>query len=83
MRHFFLRAILAGSLGMIATATVGRLIAFAGFALRAASDHLGAFSRTVDVAAVATGADQHLSLAACAEIEARRCIGLLGFATET
>jgi len=57
MRHFFLRAIFAGSLGMIATATVGRLIAFAGFALRAAPDHLGAFSRTVDIAAVAAGAD--------------------------
>ena len=67
MRHFFLRAIFAGSLGMIATATVGRLIAFAGFALRAASDHLGAFSRTVDVAAVATGADQHLNPAASTE----------------
>jgi hypothetical protein len=84
MRHFFLlRTILAGSLGMVAATTVTRLVTAPGFALRAAPCPLCASSRAVDVATIATGADQNLDTAAHTKIEARACQSLIGVATET
>jgi hypothetical protein len=84
MRHVFLpRTIVARSLGMVEPTSVARLVALAGGALRAAPCLFGASSRTVDVATVATAADQHLNLAARAKIEARARQSLIGFATET
>jgi hypothetical protein len=84
MRHFFLpRAITSGSLGMFAAATQAQLVALPGGALRIAPGHLGTIPRAVDIAAVAAGTDEHLDAAARAEEEARGCISLLGFLTQT
>ena len=84
MRHFvLLRAVAPGSRSMVAAATKTRLVASASRALRAASGHLSAILCAVDVAAITTGADQHLSAAARAEKKARGCSGLFGFVTQT
>jgi hypothetical protein len=80
---FLPRAIFARSLGMVAATTVTRLITSSGLALRIAPRLLGTFSCAVNVATVATGADQYLVLAARTEKEARACQSLIGVATET
>src|SRR5262245_39746166 len=84
MRHVFLPgAIVARSLGMVAAATVARLVTASGLALRAAPSLLCASFCPVDITAIAAGADQHLDVAARTEIEARACQSLIGIATET
>jgi len=87
MRHFLL-VLLPGTiaprtLGMLATTAVACLIALPGSALFAAPVLPRAASLTVDVAAVATGADQHLHEAACTEIQARSCICLFAVVAQT
>jgi hypothetical protein len=68
MRHILLPgAITAGARRMLEATSMARLVALAGGALRAATTLLGAFLSTVDLATVATGADQHLSPAAGAK----------------
>jgi hypothetical protein len=80
MRHFLLvllpETIAPCTLGMVAATAVARLIAPSCSALFAASVMGGAALLTVDVAAVATRADQHLRQTACAEIQARSRICL-------
>jgi len=75
MRHFLLvllpSTIAPCTLGMLAATALARLIAAPGSALFAAPVLRGAASLTVDVAAVAARADQHLHEAACADIQAR------------
>jgi hypothetical protein len=84
MRHFVLpRAIAAGPRRMVAATTKTALITPTGSALFGAAGLRGAASFTVDIAAITTGADQHLSAAARAEKKARGCIGLFGFVTQT
>ena len=69
MRHFILpRTVAPCPRGMVATAIGRALIAPPGGALLGAPGLLGASSFAVDVAAIATGADQHLGAAARAEI---------------
>ena len=80
MRHFLLvllpGTIAPSTLGMLAATAVARLIAPPGSALFAAPVLRGAVSLTVDVAAIAAGADQHLDAASRAQIEARASICL-------
>ena len=84
MRHFLSPSpIAAGTRGMIALTARGRLVALPGCALFAAPALLGAASLTVDVAAIAARADQHLDAAARTEIQARDCICLFAFVTQT
>ena len=84
MRHFLSPSpIAAGTRGMIALTARGRLVALPGCALFAAPALLGAASLTVDVAAIAARADQHLDAAARTEIQARGCICLFAFVTQT
>ena len=80
MRHNLLSgAITPSPRGMDEATAVARLVAAAGGALCAAPSFCRTTSRTVDLAAVAAATDQHLSLAACAQKEARRdCIDALG-----
>jgi hypothetical protein len=82
MRHFFLPgAVGAGARGMVAPAIARALIAPAGGALLAAPGHFGTSLLAVDVAAVATRADQHQGAAARAHIEAPRCMSLFPLST--
>jgi len=68
MRHIFLLgAIAPGARRMLEATSMARLVALAGGALRAASTLLCASLGTVDLATVATGADQHLNPAASTE----------------
>lgn len=67
---------------MVAATIECILITLAGSTLLAAPGLLGAASRTVDVAAIAAGADQHLVAAARTEIEARSCMRLFSLSTE-
>jgi hypothetical protein len=87
MRHFLLvllpETIAPCTLGVFAATAVARLIAPPGSALLAASILGGAALLTVDVAAIATWADQHLDEAARAEVQARNCICLFGFLAQT
>jgi hypothetical protein len=84
MRHFLLpRAIVARSLGMVAAATVGRLVTASGLALRVVPCLFGTVACAINVAAIAAGADDHLYAAARAEIEARARQTLIGVVTET
>ena len=87
MRHFLLvllpGTIMPRTLGMLATTAVARLIAPPGSALFAAPVLRGAASLTVDIAAVAARADQHLHEAACTEIQARRCMRLFTVVAQT
>ena len=87
MRHFLLvllpGTIMPRTLGMLATTAVARLIAPPGSALFAAPVLRGAASLTVDIAAVAARADQHLHEAACTEIQARRCMRLFTVLAQT
>src|SRR5262249_8148232 len=71
------------TLGMLAATAVARLIAPPGSALFATPVLPRAALLTVDVAAVATGADQHLLEAACAEKQARGCICLFAVVAQT
>ena len=87
MRHFLL-VLLPGTiaprtLGMLAATAVARLIAPPGSALFAAPVLRGAAALTVDIAAVAARADQHLHEAACTEIQARRCMRLFTVVAQT
>ena len=83
MRHFVLPgAVALGACGMIAATTQGQLVTPAGGALLDAPGLLCAPSIAVDVATVATRADQHLSAAARAEIQAPGWIAFLGLSTE-
>ena len=87
MRHFLLvllpGTIMPRTLGMLATTAVARLIAPPGSALFAAPVLRGAASLTVDIAAVAARADQHLHETACTEIQARRCMRLFTIVAQT
>jgi len=87
MRHFLLVSlpgtIAPCTLGMLAATAVARLIAPPGSALFATPVLPRAALLTVDVAAVATGADQHLLEAACAEKQARGCICLFAVVAQT
>ena len=87
MRHFLLvllpSTIAPSTLGMFAATAVARLIAPPSSALFAAPVLHGAASLTVDVAAVAARADQHLHEAACTEIQARGCICLFTVIAQT
>ena len=87
MRHILLElptgAIAPRTLGMFAATAVACLIAPPGSALFAAPVLRGADSLTVDVAAVAARADQHLHEAACTEIQARRCMRLFTIVAQT
>jgi hypothetical protein len=75
MRHVFLPgAVGAGARGMVATAITRALVTPAGSTLVAAPGLFGTSLLAVDVAAVATRADHHQDAAACARIEAPRCI---------
>jgi len=67
---------------MVAATIERTLITPAGGALFGAPGLLGAASLTVDVAAIAAGADQHLVAAAHTEIEARSCMRLFSLSTE-
>jgi hypothetical protein len=62
---------------------MARLIAPPGGALFAAPVLCGAASLTVDVAAVAARADQHLHEAACAKIQARGYLCLFAIIAQT
>jgi hypothetical protein len=59
------------------------LITLSGLALRVAPGLVCAAFPAVDIAAIATGADEHLIAAARAQIQARGCISLFGFVTQT
>lgn len=93
MRHNLLSgAITPSPRGMDEATAVARLVAPAGGALCAAARVVGTTSRTVDLAAVAAATDEHLSLAARAQKEARRvggavfdsdCIDALGRPAQT
>jgi hypothetical protein len=87
MRHFLLvllpGTIAPSTLGMFAATAVARLIAPPGSALFAAPVLRGAASLTVDVAAVAARADQHLHEAACTEVQARGCMRLFTVVAQT
>ena len=84
MRHFLLpRAIALSARSVLETTAGARLIMLSGRALPAAPDYLRAAFRTIDVAAIATGADEHLRAAARAQKQARDCISLFGFVTQT
>jgi hypothetical protein len=84
MRHFVLpRAVAAGPRRMVAATMKTQLVASASRALRAAPGHLSAILCAVDVAAIAAGADHHLSAATRAEKKARGCIGLSALVTQT
>jgi hypothetical protein len=68
MRHFLLLcAVCTRALGMFAATSMARLVASARFALRVAPRRLSTILLTVDAAAIAAGADQHLSSAASAQ----------------
>jgi len=83
MRHFFLpRAVTRRPRGVVAAAIGRALIVPAGGTLFAAPGRLGAPSIAVEVAAVATGADQRPGAAARAEIGARSPMRLFGLSTE-
>ena len=84
MRHFLLpSAIGALARGMVAATTEAQLIASPSGALLGAPGLLGTPSLTVDVAAVAAGADQHLSAAASAQKKSPSCMCFFGFVTQT
>jgi len=87
MRHFLLvllpGTIASRTLGMLATTALARLIASSGSALFAAPVLRGAASLTVDIAAVAARADQHLREAACTKIQARCCMRLFTVVAQT
>ena len=87
MRHFLLvlppGTIAPRTLGMFVTTAVARLIASPGSTLFAAPVLRGAASLTVDIAAVAARADQHLHETACTEIQARRCMRLFTIVAQT
>ena len=84
MRHFLSPSPIApGARGMIAPTARGRLVTLPGCALFAAPVRLGAASLTVDVAAIAARADQHLDAAARTKIQTRGCICLFAFVTQT
>ena len=84
MRHFFLAStVVLGPCSMVAATIEGILIAPTGIALFGAPGLLGASSVTVDVPAIAAGADQHLSAAAGAQKKSPSCIALLGLVTQT
>jgi hypothetical protein len=87
MRHFLLvlppGTIAPCTFGMFAATAVACLIAPPGSALFAAPVLRSATLLTVDVAAVATGADQHLHEAACTDIQARGCICLFADVAQT
>ena len=83
MRHFVLPcAVAPGPRGMVAATTDAALITLTRGALSGAATLCGAVSLTVDVAAIAAGADQHLDAASRAQIEARACICLFGLSTQ-
>ena len=71
------------AIGTIEATARGRLIALRGCAPFAAPALLGTALLTVDVAAIAARADQHLDAAARAEVHAHGCICLFTFVTQT
>src|ERR1700730_2470130 len=84
MRHFLSPGPIAPcTLGMFAGTTRARLVALPGCALFAAPVLRGAALLTVDVAAIAARADQHLDPAALTEIQTRGCICLFAFVAQT
>src|SRR5262245_19250876 len=84
MRHFILpHAVSTSALGMFAATLTPRLVASARFTLRLASRAPSAILLAVDVAAVATGADQYLRPTAGAQKKPPSCIGLFGLITQT
>lgn len=83
MRHFVLPcAVAPGPRGMVAATTYAALITLSGGTLSGAARLCGAPLLTVDVAAIAAGADQHLDAASCAQIEARGRFRLFGVSTD-
>jgi len=83
MRHFVLpRAVALGPCGVVAATTQAALITLTGGAPSGAARLCRAVSLTVDVAAIAAGADQYLDAASRAQIEARACIWLFGLSTQ-
>ena len=84
MRHFLLPcAVCTRALGMFAATPMARLVASTRFALRVVARGLRTILLTVDVAAIAAGADQHLSSAASAHKKSPTCMCLFGFVTQT
>src|SRR6516165_8465343 len=82
MRHFFLPgAIRPGARRMVEPARPRALVAAASSALLGAPGLFGTSLIAVDVAAVATRADQHQDAAACAQIEAPRGMSLFPLCT--
>jgi hypothetical protein len=72
MRHFlFSGAIATASRGMGETAAVAPLVALSGRALSFAPGEPGAAVGTIDLAAIAAAADEHLSAATGTEKETR------------
>ena len=72
MRHFFVaRPVAALSSGMAASPCRTILVALSGTFDRAAPDPLGAISGTINLAAVAAAADQHLHPTARAKEQPR------------
>jgi|SRR5215831_7755462 hypothetical protein len=83
MRHFVLPcAVAPGPRGMVAATTDAALITLTRGALSGAARLRGTPSLTVDVAAIAAGADQYLDAASCAQIEARGRFRLFGVSTD-
>src|SRR5215468_55966 len=77
MRHFVLpRAVALGPCGVVAATTQAALITLTGGAPSGAARLCRAVSLTVDVAAIAAGADQYLDAASRAQIEARACMAV-------
>jgi hypothetical protein len=84
MRHFFLASTVAlGPRSMVAATVEGILIAPTGITLFGAPGLLGASSVTVDVPAIAAGANQYLRAAADAQKKSPSCITPLGLVTQT
>ena len=72
MRHFFAaRPVAALSSGVAASPPLTILVALSGALLRAAPDPLGAAFGTINLAAVAAAADQHLHPTARAKEQPR------------
>src|ERR1700681_4558637 len=71
MRHILLpRAVATGTQRMDDAAAVARLVALSGRALSLAPDQSGTAVGTIDLAAIAAAADEHLSVATGTQKEA-------------
>src|ERR1700686_1110117 len=85
MRHILLpRSIATGTQRMDDAAVVARLVALSGRALPLAPGQSGTAVGTIDLAAIAAAADEHLSVATGTQKETgRRCVRPFGLRTCT